>query len=109
MERIKIRVKSELDITIKISDSKNVEVVSVMKEVESVVKIIGVKQQELQQMLAKQKLLFDFFFDRREDDLINQKIRTIRVLDDLNFFILMMTKQSLSRALQRCFLVRFRN
>ena len=81
-------MKSELEATIKISDSKNVEIVSVMKEVESVVETIGVRQQEFHQMLAKQKRLFEIwgFFDRREDDLINQKIRTIRVLDELDFF-----------------------
>ena len=89
-------MKSELGITIKVSDSKNVKIVSVMKKMESVVKIFDVKQQKLQQMLAKQKRLFEifFFFDRRENDLINQKIRTIRVLDELILFPLMMTRQN---------------
>ena len=93
IEKTKIRVKSELEATIKIYDSKNVEIVSVMKEVEFVVKNIGIKQQEFQQILAKEKRLFEIWFliDRRENDLII-KNRTIRVLDELIFFPLMMTK-----------------
>ena len=46
-------MKSELEVTIKNFDSKNVEVISVMKEKESVVKNIGVKQQKFQQVFAK--------------------------------------------------------
>ena len=53
IEKTKIRVKSELEVTIKISDSKNVEIVSIIKEVRSVVKNINIKQLELQQILAK--------------------------------------------------------
>ena len=62
IEKVKIRVKSELEVTIKTFDSKNVENVSVMKEVESVVKNINIKQQELQQILTKQKRLFEIWF-----------------------------------------------
>ena len=43
IEKPKIHVKSELETTIKISDSKNVENVSFMKKMESVVKNIDVK------------------------------------------------------------------
>ena len=88
IEKAKNRVKSKLEVTIKVSDFKNVEIVLAMNEVESVVKNINVKQRELQQVLVKQKRLSEiwFSFDRREDDLINQEIRTIRALDELNFF-----------------------
>ena len=48
IEKAKIRVKSELEVTIKVSDYKNVEIVSVIKEVGSVVKTIDVKQQQFQ-------------------------------------------------------------
>ena len=43
----------------------------------------------------KQKRLFEiwFFFYRRENDLINQEIRTIRVLDELKKNLLMMTAE----------------
>ena len=37
LKKPKIRVKSELEITIRVSDSKNVNIVSVMKKLESVV------------------------------------------------------------------------
>ena len=49
---------------------------------------IGLKHQNLKRVLAKQKRLRDIWasFDRRENDLLNQEIRTIRVLDELNFF-----------------------
>ena len=59
-----------------------------MKKVDSVIRNIDIKQQKFRQVLAKQKRLFEiwFFFYRRENDLINQKIRTIRVLDELIFF-----------------------
>ena len=43
LENPKIRVKSELEATIKASDFKNVKIVSVMKEMESVVQNICVK------------------------------------------------------------------
>ena len=44
LEKTKIHVKSELKITIKVSDSKNMEIISVMKEVESVIQNIDIKQ-----------------------------------------------------------------
>ena len=105
MEKTKIRIKSELEITIKVSDSKNVKIVSDMKKVESVIQNINIKQQKFQQILAKQKRLSEiwFFFYPRENDLINQKIRTVRVLDKLIFFPLMITKQNPPKVLQKCF------
>ena len=88
LEKTKIRVKSELEVTIKFSDSKNVKMVSIIKRVKFVVQNIDIKQQKFQQVLAKQKRLSEIwvFFDRRKNDLINQKIRTIRALDKLLFF-----------------------
>ena len=49
---------------------------------------IGVKNREFQQAVAKQKRLREiwFSFDHRENDLLNQKIHTIRVLDELDSF-----------------------
>ena len=64
MKRIKkttIRVKFELEAAIKVFDSKNVEIVSVMKEVESVVKIDDIKQLKFQQISTKQKRLFEIW------------------------------------------------
>ena len=39
-------------------------------------------------MIAKQKRLREiwFFFDHRENDLLNQEIRIIRALDEFDFF-----------------------
>ena len=105
LEKNKIRVKSELEVTIKISDSKNVKVIFVMKKVESVIQNINIKQQKFQQILAKPKRLSEIwsFFDRLENGLINQKIRTVRALDELIFFPLMMTRQNPPKVLQKCF------
>ena len=61
IKKPKIHIKSELEVTIKVSDSKNVEIVSVMKEVESVVKNIGIKQQELCWRNKSGCLKFGFF------------------------------------------------
>ena len=110
IEKVKTRVKSEFETTIKVSDSKNVEVVFVMKEVESAVKNIGVKQREFQQMLAKQKRVRNLiFFFRREDDLINQEIRTIRALDELDFFSIDDDEAELFEGSAEMFLIRFRS
>ena len=43
IEKVKNRVKCELEATIKASDLKNVEIVSVMKEMKSAVRNIGIK------------------------------------------------------------------
>ena len=48
IEKVKIRVKSELEVTIRISDYKKVEIVSAIKEMEFIVKNIGVKLQKFQ-------------------------------------------------------------
>ena len=88
-------MKSDLEVTIKAIDSKHMEVFSAIesadskrKKMELAAQHIGVKNQELQQAVAKQKRLREIWssLDHRENDLLNQKIRTIRALDELNFF-----------------------
>ena len=95
IEKTKNRVKSDLEVTIKAIDSKHMEIFSAIesadskrKKMELGVQHIGVKNRELQQALAKQKRLREiwFSFDHRENDLLSQEIRTIRALDELNFF-----------------------
>ena len=74
IEKTKNRVKSDLEVTIKTTDSKPVEKNSaiesadskrkkmefVAKKVESVAQYIGLKNREFQQALAKQKRLREF-------------------------------------------------
>ena len=95
IEKTKNRVKSDLEATIKAIDSKHMEVLSAIesadskrKKMELAVQHIGVKNRELQQAVAKQKRLREiwFSFDHRENDLLNQEIRTIRALDELKNF-----------------------
>ena len=97
MKRIgktKNRVKSDLEVTIKTTDSKHAEIVTAIDLADSKKKKmefdIGLKHQNLKRVFAKQKRLRNIwvFFDRREKNLLNQKIRTIRVLNVLDpFFI----------------------
>ena len=84
-----------METAIKIIDSKHVEfffaiesVDSKRKNMESVAQHIGLKHREFCQVFAKQKRLRDIwgFFDRRENDLLKQKIRIIRALDEINPF-----------------------
>ena len=95
IEKAKNRVKSDLEVTIKATDSKHMEIFSAIesadskrKEMELAVQHIGVKNRELQQAVAKQKRLREiwFSFDHRENDLLIQEIRTIRALDELDLF-----------------------
>ena len=88
-------MKSDLEATIKATDSKHMEVLSAIesadskrKKMELAAQHIGVKNQELQQAVAKQKRLREIWssLDHRENDLLNQKIRTIRALDELDPF-----------------------
>ena len=85
-------MKSDLEVTIKATDSKHIEFFSAIesadskwKKMELAVQYIGLKNREFQQALAKQKRLREiwFSFDHRENDLLNQEIRNIRVLDEL--------------------------
>ena len=90
IEETKNRVKSDLEATIKATDSKHAEVVTAIDLADSKKKEmefdIGLKLQDLKRVLAKQKRLRNIwaFFDRREGDLLNQKIRTIRALNILD-------------------------
>ena len=95
IEKTKNRVKSDLETAIKIIDSKHVEFFSTIesadskrKKMESVAQHIGLKYREFRQVFAEQKRLRDFwgFFDRRENDLLKQKIRIIRALDKINLW-----------------------
>ena len=95
IEKTKNRVKSDLEVTIKATDSKHMEIFSVIesadskrKKLELAAQHIGVKNREFQQAVAKQKRLREiwFSFDHRENDLLNQKIRTIRALDEFDLF-----------------------
>ena len=95
IEKTKNRVKSDLEATIKATDSKHMEIFSAIesadskrKKMELAVQHIGVKNREFQQAVAKQKRLREiwFSFDHRENDLLNQEIRTIRALDEFDFF-----------------------
>ena len=102
IEKTKNRVKSDLEATIKATDSKHTEFFSAIesadskrKKMEFIAKKVGsatqrikLKNRELRQALAKQKRLREIWssFDHRENDLLNQKIGTIRALDELNFF-----------------------
>ena len=95
IEKTKNRVKSDLEVTIKATDSKYMEIFSAIesadskrKKMELAAQHIGVKNGEFQQAVAKQKRLREiwFSFDHRENDLLNQKIRTIRALDEFDPF-----------------------
>ena len=92
IEEIKNRVKSDLEVIIKTIDSKHAEIVTAIDLADSKRKKmefdIGLKHQNLKRALAKQKRLRNIwvFFDRREKNLLNKKIRTIRALNALNFF-----------------------
>ena len=92
IEETKNRVKSDLEVTIKATDSKHAETVTAIDLTDSKKKEmefdIGLKHQDLKRVLAKQKRLWDIWvsFDRREKNLLNQEIRTIRVLNALDLF-----------------------
>ena len=92
IKKTKNHVKSDLEIAIKFIDSKHVEIFSVIdfadskrKKMESVAQHIGVKYREFRQVFVKQKRLRDIwdFFDRRENDLLKQKIRIFRALNEI--------------------------
>ena len=95
IEKTKNCVKSDLEATIIAIDSKYIKILSAIesadskrKKMELAAQYIGVKNRELQQTVAKQKRLREIWssFDYRENDLLNQEIRTIRALDELDFF-----------------------
>ena len=77
IETAKNRVKIELKISVQVVDVKQ----------QKFAIFFDTKHKELQQILAKRKRFSDIwvFFDRRENDLLNQEIRTLRVLDEIDF------------------------
>ena len=88
-------MKSDLETAIKITDSKHVEILSAIesadskrKKMESAAQYIRLKYQKLRQAFGKQKRLRNIWvsFDRRENDLLNQKLRIIRALNEINPF-----------------------
>ena len=110
-------MKSDLETTIKIIDSKHVEILSAIesadskrKKMESVAQHIGLIHQKFRQVFAKQKRLRNIwvFFDRREDDLLNQEFRIIRALNEIFFFPLMTTGWNFLKVPQNCPLVKSR-
>ena len=79
MKRIEIaknRVKTELKISVQIVDVKQQELTN----------FFDTKHKKLQQTFAKRKRFSDIwvFFDRRENDLLKQEIRTFRALDEID-------------------------
>ena len=81
MKRIEIaknRVKTELKISVQVVDVKQ----------QKFAEIFDTKHKELQQILAKRKRFSDIwvFFDRRENDFLNQEIRIFRILDEIDPF-----------------------
>ena len=82
IKKAKNRVKSVLEVPIKAIYSKYIKIVFAIetadckrKKIESVVQYIGFKHREFQQIFAKQKRLRNIwcFFDRRKNDLLNQR------------------------------------
>ena len=69
IEKIKIRVKSDLEVIIKAIDFKHVEILSAIesadskrKKMELAAQHIGLKNREFQQAVAKQKRLREIWF-----------------------------------------------
>ena len=79
IETSKNRVKTELKVSVQVVDVKQQEFA----------KILDIKHKEFQQALAKRKRLSDIwgFFDRRENDFLNQEIRIFRALDEIDFSV----------------------
>ena len=84
MKRIEVaknRVKAELEASFKNVDVKQEDWASFAKNFDS-------KHKELQQAFAKRKRFSDIWasLDRRENDLLSQEIRTLRILDEIDPF-----------------------
>ena len=79
IEIVKNRVKTELKISVQIVDVKQ----------QKFAIFFDTKHKELQQTFAKRKRFSDIWvsFDRRENDFLNQEIRTFRALDEIDFFV----------------------
>ena len=73
------RVKTEFEISVKDVDVKQ-------KDWVFFVKIFDSKYKKFQQAFAKRKRFSDIWvsFDRRDNDLLSQEIRTFRILDEID-------------------------
>ena len=82
IEAVKNRVKTELEISVQNVDVKQ-------QNWGFFVKVFDSKYKEFQQAFAKRKRFSDIWvsFDRRENDFLNQKIRILRILDEIDFFV----------------------
>ena len=81
MKRIEIaknRIKTELKVSVQIIDVKQ----------QKFAIFFETKHKEFQQAFAKRKRFSDIWvsFDKRENDLLNQKIRTFQILDEIDPF-----------------------
>ena len=78
IEIVKNRVKTELKISVQIVDVKQ----------QKFAIFFDTKYKELQQIFVKRKRFSDIwaFFDRRENDFLNQEIRILRILDEIDLF-----------------------
>ena len=76
IEAAKNRVKTELEVSVQVVDVKQ----------QKFAEIFDTKHKELQQALAKRKRFSNIwaFFDRRENDLLNQEIRIFQALDEID-------------------------
>ena len=79
IEAAKNRVKTEFEVSVKDVDVKQENWVFFVKVFDS-------KYKKFQQAFAKRKRFSDIWvsFDRRENDLLNQEIRTFRILDEID-------------------------
>ena len=78
IENAKNRVKTELKISVQVFDVKQ----------QKFVKFFDTKYKELQQAFAKRKRFSNIWisFDKRENNFLNQKIRTFQALDEIDLF-----------------------
>ena len=79
IETVKNRVKTELKVSVQVVDVKQ----------QKFAEILDTKYKEFQQALVKRKRFSDIWvsFDRRENYLLNQEIRTLLTLDEIDPFI----------------------
>ena len=76
IETVKNHVKIKLEISMQIVDVKQ----------QKFAIFFNTKHKKLQQAFAKRKRFSDIWvsFDRRENDFLSQKIRTLRILDEID-------------------------
>ena len=79
IEIVKNRVKTELKVSVQVVDVKQ----------QKFAEIFNTKHKKFQQAFVKRKRFSDVWvsFDRRENDFLNQKIRILRILDEIDFLV----------------------